>query len=230
MTTGWIGVDLDGTLAEYDERHGLERIGRVSVPMLRRVQQWLEQGREVRIITARATDPALRVFVKPWLREHNLPPLEITDSKDCNLLQLWDDRAVQVELNTGRILTPRQFVQLVPNGWLGIELDGTLAQCERPQSLSTIGAPVEAMLNRLKQWQMVGIDARIFTARAEEPGQVQLIREWLQDHGVQPVPVTNRKDFQMSQFFDSQAVHVVHNTGEPSVQEGLSLPEAGLYH
>lgn len=212
----WIGVDLDGTLAEYDERRGMEHIGRIVQPILKRVQGWLQDGMEVRIFTARATDPALRVFIKPWLREHNLPDLAITNQKDRYLVQIWDDRAIQVEMNTGRILTPRQFIQLVPNGWIGMELDGTLAQCTSPQLLQMIGEPVEAMVNRIKQWQMVGVDVRIFTARAGIPGQEAMITQWLQQQGLQPMPITDQKDFQMSQFFDCHAVHVIHNAGESS--------------
>ena len=212
----WIGVDLDGTLAEYDERRGMEHIGRMVQPMLKRVQGWLQSGLDVRIFTARATDPLLRAFIKPWLREHNLPDLDITNLKDRYLAQVWDDRAISVEMNTGRILTPRQYIQLVPNGWIGMELDGTLAQCTTPQSMAVIGDPVDAMLNRIRQWQMVGVDVRIFTARAGDPEQEAMIAQWLEQHGLQPMPITNQKDFQMSQFFDCHAVHVIHNAGECS--------------
>lgn len=214
---GWVGVDLDGTLAEFDEQRGIEHIGRMSLPILKRVQHWLKTGVTVKIFTARATHPALKALVKPWLREHNLPDLEVTNQKDYQLLQLWDDRAIQVEMNTGKILTPRQYVQLVPKGWVGMELDGVLAQCTVPQSLDSIGDPVEAMLNRIKQWQMVDVDVRLFTARAGQPGQEALITRWLQEHGLQPMPITSQKDFQMAQFFDSRVVHVIHNTGIPSV-------------
>lgn len=47
MNGGWIGVDLDGTLAEY---HGWDdgRIGAPIPKMVQRVKQWLAEGKEVR--------------------------------------------------------------------------------------------------------------------------------------------------------------------------------------
>jgi len=48
---GWIGVDLDGTLALTVSN--TREIGAPIVPMLARVHDWLDQGLEVRIVTAR---------------------------------------------------------------------------------------------------------------------------------------------------------------------------------
>lgn len=216
MQHGWIGVDFDGTLSRYEERRGIEAMGSACTPMLRRIHEWLEQGVPVRLMTARAADPSLARFLQPWLREHNLPPLPVTASKDTDLLQCWDDRAVQVEHNTGVILTPKVHVPLVPSGWIGVELDGTLAQADDVQSLDTIGEPVPLMLQRVRQWQMVGIDVRIFTGRVADAAQAGLIAAWQQQHGLD-LPVTGEKDFQMSAFYDARAVHVIHNDGEPSV-------------
>ena len=52
---GWIGVDLDGTLARYDGWKGPEHIGEPLMPMVERVKAWLAEGREVRIMTARVS-------------------------------------------------------------------------------------------------------------------------------------------------------------------------------
>lgn len=41
---GWIGVDLDGTLAEYDEWRGIDHIGTPIEPMAARVRRWIAQG------------------------------------------------------------------------------------------------------------------------------------------------------------------------------------------
>ena len=48
----WIGVDLDGTLAEY---HGWNdgKIGEPIQLMVERVKRWLAEGKSVRIMTAR---------------------------------------------------------------------------------------------------------------------------------------------------------------------------------
>lgn len=104
---GWIGVDLDGTLAHYDRWRGAEHIG-VGIPaMLHRVRSWLEQGFEVRIFTARVCIPDELVRdgiirrIQDWLEAHDLPRLPVTCVKDYAMIQLWDDRAVQVIPNTG---------------------------------------------------------------------------------------------------------------------------------
>ena len=216
MADGWIGVDFDGTLAHYDERHSLERIGEPCAPMWRRVRQWIENGTEVRIVTARGGDAALTAGVERWLRENNLPALPVTNQRDTAMLQLWDDRAVQLEGNSGKILTPKPYVPLVPAGWVGVELDGVLAEAAAPQSLLQLGAPIPAMINRVKQWQMVGLDVRVFSGRAAHAAQLSLIEQWLAAQGLHMV-VTAVKDFQMSVFYDARAVHVVHNSGEPSL-------------
>ena len=41
---GWIGVDLDGTLAHYDKWRGVEHIGKPVPVMLERVKKWLESS------------------------------------------------------------------------------------------------------------------------------------------------------------------------------------------
>jgi hypothetical protein len=46
---GWIGVDLDGTLAHYDGWKGADHIGEPIAPMVERVKRWLSEGHEVRV-------------------------------------------------------------------------------------------------------------------------------------------------------------------------------------
>jgi hypothetical protein len=109
---GWIGVDLDGTLARYDGWKGIEHIGEPIPAMLDRVKNWLAHGREVRIFTARVgprPDPEeaanARRFITAWCIKHIGRPLVVTATKDMGMVELWDDRCVSVEANTGRILT-----------------------------------------------------------------------------------------------------------------------------
>jgi glutaredoxin 2 len=104
---GWIGVDLDGTLAHYDEWEGIDVIGAPIIPMVNRVKSWLADGIEVRIFTARVGGPselaaAARPHIEQWCREHIGRKLAVTATKDFGMYELWDDRAVQVECNTGR--------------------------------------------------------------------------------------------------------------------------------
>lgn len=101
---GWIGVDLDGTLAVYAGWQGPQSIGAPVPEMLARVKYWLSQGRTVKIFTARACVPDQVHFVKEWLTAQGLPDLEVTNVKDFGMIELWDDRCIHIEPNTGKIL------------------------------------------------------------------------------------------------------------------------------
>lgn len=103
---GWIGVDLDGTLALYDYWRGPAHIGEPIERMMQRVRKWLAEGREVKIFTARVSGdrPEVEIArraIQRWLAIHRLPELEITHCKDYQMVELWDDRAVGVIPNTG---------------------------------------------------------------------------------------------------------------------------------
>jgi hypothetical protein len=110
-TSSWIGVDLDGTLACYSGWRGLEHIGKPVPVMLARVKYWISEGYTVKIFTARASEGEKGIVpVKKWLVENGLPELEVTNQKDFAMIELWDDRAIQVVANTGRpFLSPSIF-------------------------------------------------------------------------------------------------------------------------
>ena len=139
MTTlsGWIGVDLDGTLAEFIGDMSI--IGEPVMPMLNRVKSWIASGREVRIFTARASDEASCVQIRLWLNKVGLPELAITDRKDFAMVSLWDDRAVQVIRNTGAVLMPkydmREYLRDYCDRWevLGLSREQIRAGLEDPQ-------------------------------------------------------------------------------------------------
>ena len=104
-TSGWYGVDLDGTLAEYNGWQGMEHIGKPIPLMLEKVKVWLSNGITVKIFTARAGIPEQIPYIKKWLVEEcGLPELEITNVKDFAMAELWDDRCKHVEINTGRLI------------------------------------------------------------------------------------------------------------------------------
>lgn len=103
---GWIGVDLDGTLAEYHGWRGIEHIGAPVQAMLERVRSWVAAGQEIKIFTARVSGQPYeaslaRLHIQDWLQTHGLPRLEVTNVKDFRMTELWDDRAVRVVFNTG---------------------------------------------------------------------------------------------------------------------------------
>lgn len=105
---GWIGVDLDGTLAHYDGWIDETHIGMPIRPMQDRVMNWLAEGQEVRIFTARVSnDPTGRIkrLIQSWSLAHLGAILEVTCSKDYAMIELWDDRAIQVKVNEGTPIT-----------------------------------------------------------------------------------------------------------------------------
>lgn len=109
---GWIGVDLDGTLAYYERWPGNDTIiGAPVKPMVDRVKIWLDKGLDVRIFTARAFalytgDPLPHVIkaIDEWCVKHIGTAMQITNCKDSLMIELWDDRCIAVEPNTGRVM------------------------------------------------------------------------------------------------------------------------------
>lgn len=97
QNAGWIGVDLDGTLAHYDHYRGDDHVGEPIPAMVDRVKQWRKAGKDVRLFTARKPHVAIR----RWMREHLGEVLPITNVKDHHMQALYDDRAVQVRRNAG---------------------------------------------------------------------------------------------------------------------------------
>jgi hypothetical protein len=115
---GWIGVDLDGTLAVYP--HSFPKVGPPIARMVDRVRAWLVEGKDVRIFTARiavvlgsrsehgnsdqafADDQIRRITA--WCGITFGCVLPITAVKDFRMVQCWDDRCTQVIPNTGETL------------------------------------------------------------------------------------------------------------------------------
>lgn len=112
---GWIGIDLDGTLAQYDKWEGVTNIGDPVPAMLERVKQWIMDGQPLKIMTARvycgeSGEPAgdrfrdaqiARLAIEKWCLKHLGVILPVTCCKDFAMISLWDDRCVQVKPNTG---------------------------------------------------------------------------------------------------------------------------------
>lgn len=119
VNQGWIGVDLDGTLAHYDGWKGIGHIGAPIAPMVDRVKLWLADGHSVKIFTARVDGgeiaismgdangvahkdvPRVRSYIEAWCLENLGVVLPVTNVKDYAMIELWDDRAVQVIANIG---------------------------------------------------------------------------------------------------------------------------------
>lgn len=104
MSNGYIAVDLDGTLAYYDEWKGAGIIGDPIVPMIKRVKRWLSEGKDVKIFTARVSgEDAVteRMAIERWSMKHIGQVLDVICCKDYRMVELWDDRAIQICKNTG---------------------------------------------------------------------------------------------------------------------------------
>jgi hypothetical protein len=110
----WIGVDLDGTLARKLGNNGrdnfLDEIGSPIEPMLKRLREWIAAGKTVKIFTARASSTKQVVLVKKWLASCGLPDLEVTNVKDMQMIELWDDRCVQVKTNLGEPINKKSVL------------------------------------------------------------------------------------------------------------------------
>jgi hypothetical protein len=117
MHRRWIGVDFDGTLATFDKGgwpRDYRHVGKPVPAMVKRVIKWLDQGEDVRIFTARmdcyhpnsGRIPAhlVRRPIEAWCRKHLGRVLPITNRKDYWCKRIYDDRARQVEMDTGRLL------------------------------------------------------------------------------------------------------------------------------
>lgn len=113
-------------------------------------------------------------------------------------------------------------------GWIGVDLDGTLAMYTSWQGVDHVGDPIPAMVDRVKRWLAEGYEVRIFTARvgnfdreAEIAGKA--IRDWTEKHLGQRLAVTCQKDYGMIELWDDRAVQVIPNTGEPVGQSTRGL-------
>ena len=114
---GWIGFDLDGTLAHYDGwKHPLH-IGDPVVEMVREVHRILrEDTHDIRIFTARVSPECLEwnqgvskaqivECIQDWCEEHLFGQrFEVTHEKDGLMKTCYDDRSTQVQCNTGHTL------------------------------------------------------------------------------------------------------------------------------
>jgi hypothetical protein len=122
-------------------------------------------------------------------------------------------------------------------GWIAVDLDATLAHYDGWKGPDHIGAPIPAMVERVKRWRAEGIEVRIFTARIWGGGdqrdveQVRAaIERWCAEHIGEVLPVTNVKDWSMRELWDDRCVQVAPNTGEPVGARLLALLKEARGH
>jgi hypothetical protein len=138
--TGWIGVDLDGTCFVYDKWVGWNVFGAPIPAMINRIRAWRAEGREVKMVTARVglpifknagedvystmksstcrvtrtmfSDVMMIQAIQDLLEKHVGERLPVQCYKDVHMIELWDDRAVQVVPNTGQTLAEAHAAEL----------------------------------------------------------------------------------------------------------------------
>ena len=111
FNNGWVGVDLDGTLAHYNGWKGPAHIGEPIKPMVEKIKQLLQQGANVKVFTARvcSTQPEeelaiAKKTIAEWTLKHIGRELDSTAEKDWNMIEFYDDRAIHVQYNTGQTI------------------------------------------------------------------------------------------------------------------------------
>lgn len=100
------------------------------------------------------------------------------------------------------------------SGTIAVDLDGTLAHHEGKFDPNHVGKPVPRMLEKVKAWLKDGKKVVIFTARAADPKNIPVVKEWLKEHGLEDLEVTNEKTPDIIEIHDDRAVAIEKNTGK----------------
>jgi hypothetical protein len=102
----WVGFDLDGTLAHYDNWRGAGHIGE-PIPYMVSLLKHLSKKYNIRIFTARVGSAypqqidECRKAISEWCMKHIGFDLPVTSEKDQHMIACYDDRSKQVVSNTG---------------------------------------------------------------------------------------------------------------------------------
>ena len=98
----------------YRKEIGADIIGEPIPSMVERVKRMLAAGKTVKIFTARIHGHGMPLIgggtedvvtpIKKWCLKHLGQELEVTNVKDFGMVTLYDDRCIQVEKNTGRLI------------------------------------------------------------------------------------------------------------------------------
>ena len=100
-------VDFDGTLAKQETNGYCREIGEPIFPMIEIIKEELKKGSEVKIFTARASawnDNLEKIDIERFCVKYFGQVLPITAIKEHYIDVYYDDRAIQIEKNTGRII------------------------------------------------------------------------------------------------------------------------------
>jgi len=111
-----IAIDLDGTLAYWDEHlednNQYWKIGEPIMPMINLAKEHIKNGDKVIVFTARISNDNLSYMemarlkkeIIDWCYYYIGEYLEVTNIKTRDINLFYDDKAIHVEKNTGRII------------------------------------------------------------------------------------------------------------------------------
>lgn len=106
LSNGYVSFDLDGTLAEYNTWIDEFHIGKPIKAMVDRATSYLNNGIEIRIFTARVSglnSEQIATHIQDWCEQQGLGRPKVVAHKDYKMVYCYDDRAKQVQPNTGLV-------------------------------------------------------------------------------------------------------------------------------
>lgn len=138
----WVGFDLDGTLATYDKFISWDHIGEPITAMVDKVKELLGKGIKCKILTARASEESrslnnitfqqIERVIKDWCAKHIGQELEVVSEKGALMIAFYDDKAIQVEMNTGKILGKQLPIDA------GLEFDKPITEISTDETSGSI--------------------------------------------------------------------------------------------
>jgi len=142
---------------------------------------------------------------------NDVGPLKIQKGKDIrNKSGFW------VEFVAGQ-----EPVFVAESHWVGFDFDGTISSNDNTGHFEPpypLGEPIPEMIETAKSLLAAGITVKIFTARASDPSNIPVIRDWTERHGLGRLEVTDRKDFNLIRFFDDRAIPIITNQNSSKYQ------------
>lgn len=97
--------------------------------------------------------------------------------------------------------------------WVGIGFDGTLAD-HSEEATHKIGRPLHPAIDMVHALLAARIAVKIFTHRASDPAQRELVAAWLKRQKLDRCEITNAIDADCRVLIDARAFRVEWNEGD----------------
>jgi hypothetical protein len=195
------GVTRDGMVEAV--RGAISKIEVNRAVAQRTLPNWFDRTKSASWAAKQAGTVAARVFFERAVEQSPFSP-------DLRPSELWRTRAhdhIDIRADQRLLGTKRASI--------AVDLDGTLAHKDPgPFDPNEIGAPIPAMMERVKKWIADGEEVVIFTARAATKSNIPPVKAWLKEHGLGGLKVTCRKTYDIEEIYDDRAYRVERNTGK----------------